>query len=72
MSINDEVKWITVSDDMINSFGYKSSKSNLSNNRSGLFKRIKRIYIKNKEYRIKKPKTLEKKAAVDITNKHLK
>ena len=63
MSINDEVKWITVSDDMINSFGYKSCKSNLSNNRSALFKRIKKTYTKNKEYRFKKPKYTGKKGS---------
>ena len=37
---------------MINSAEYKSSQSNSSNNRKSFFRRIKKTYVKNKEYRL--------------------
>ena len=50
----EEVQWITVTDEMITSTGYKISKGN-SRNKS-LYRRVRKTYAKNKDYRLTRQK----------------
>ena len=59
--MEDQVQWITVNDAMINNAKYKSSKSNSNVYRSNFFRRIKRTYANNKDYKIIQQKISSKK-----------
>ena len=51
---NEDVMWITVTDDMIMRAGYHACTSNATSNRSNFFRHVKTHYTNNKNYKITK------------------